>query len=520
MIQIAFLMVLISSIFIYSHQFTDPYILTKWLSTILVLLGMGLCCSIRMLIGKPLRINISFVGISVVLACCVEAVYGLSQYFNIFSTNSFYEVTGSFDNPAGFASCLCAGLPFSVFLIQNNKKYIKYLGWFLAGIIVLSIVLSQSRAGIISVSILCFIYLYKRCKQKQWRLGLSVAMTALIISCYWMKKHSADGRLLIWQCGIDMAKESPLIGHGFGSFEAHYMDYQADYFRKYQESRYSMLADNVKQPFNEFLGVLLNFGIIGLLVLFSIIALLIYCYNKNPNTEKRIALYSLISMSAFSFFSYPYTYPFTWIVTILSIFMIARRYLKSLLAIDWARNIICFLVLGGSIVEMYKIVERIRDEREWRKTSALALCGYNNSILYSYEKLEESFADNPYFIYNYAAVLLENKQHKESLRVALQCRRYWADYDLELIIGENYQYLGESKLAEEYYNSALSMCPSRFLPLYKIFHLYKNLRNQKRMSEIAEVIIDKPMKFKTHTILMMKKEMKKEIMSLQNEITE
>ena len=64
------------------------------------------------------------------------------------------------------------------------------------------------------------------------------------------------------------------------------------------------------------------------------------------------------------------------------------------------------------------------------------------------------------------------------------------------------------------------MCPSRFLPFYKIFHLYKMHKNQKRMIEITEVIINKPMKIKTHTILMMKREMKRERTLLQSEIPE
>lgn len=114
-------------------------------------------------------------------------------------------------------------------------------------------------------------------------------------------------------------------------------------------------------------------------------------------------------MSSIFIYSYQFTYPFTWIITILCIFMIVRKYLKNFLTIDWTGNMICFLVLGGFIVGMYKIVERIRYEREWRKVSALALGGDYDSIRNSYEKLEKSFADDPYFLYNYAAVLLKIK---------------------------------------------------------------------------------------------------------------
>ena len=94
---------------------------------------------------------------------------------------------------------------------------------------------------------------------------------------------------------------------------------------------------------------------------------------------------------------------------------------------------------------------------------------------------------------------MENKQYEESLTVALQCRKYWADYDLELMIGENYQELDKYELAERYYDNASMM-----------FHLYKNMGNRKCMLRVAESVIDKPMKIKTSAIRMMKREMKSE----------
>ena len=132
----------------------------------------------------------------------------------------------------------------------------------------------------------------------------------------------------------------------------------------------------------------------------------------------------------------------------------------------------------------------------------------------TYERLEKMFVSNPYFLYNYAAVLQEMKQYTESLEVALKCRQYWADYDLELIIGENYQQLNKPELAEKYYNSASMMCPSRFLPLYKLFHLYKTNGEKERSLAMAEAVISKPMKIKTTTIRMMKREMEREIQKM------
>ena len=517
-IQGSFVILCLVGVFLHSSRFTDPYIVPKWLFTILIILGVVIYGFSGTLLGKSVRMNTSLFGMSIVVICCFQALYGLLQYFSLLPSNSVYGMTGGFDNPAGFAVTLSAGLPFVGFLIQKGKhKYIQYCGWIAGIILLLAVILSYSRAGIISVMVVCALFLYSKfIWKRKWIYLLLGSMVLILFCCYWMKKDSADGRLLIWECGINMVKDSPWIGHGMGSFEAHYMDYQAEYFKAHgQEDRYAMLADNVKQPFNEYLGILLNFGVIGLLILTAILILLVYCYRKNTIDEKRIAFCALVSIGTFSLFSYPFTYPFTWIITALSIFMITREYIAAFLAMSWRRNLICILMLGGSIVGIYKLVGRIQAELEWGSASKLALCGAYRKALPFYEKLGKVFAGNPYFLYNYAAVLLEDKQYAKSLEISLQCRRYWADYDLELIIGEIYQQLQDRGKAEAYYNHAALMCPSRFLPLYKLFFLYKENAEEELMYDMAELIVNKPMKVRTPSILMMKKEMKRELIHIE-----
>lgn len=515
--QIGFALLCIGSVFMYSTQITDPYIVSKWLYTILFVLIITIYCSIRMLLGKSVKFDTRLAGMSIVIVSSLQAIYGLSQCFNITTFNTFYKIMGSFENPTGFSACLCVSLPFFVvFQLLNENKQIRYLVCFLGIIVVIAIVLSYSRAGIISVAIVIAIFLFQKLKQKRIRkyLLLCSSLILLLFGCYWMKKNSADGRLLIWQCGINMVKDAPWIGHGLGSFEAHYMDYQANFFKQCGQSRFSMLADNVKQPFNEYLGLLLNFGIIGLLVLLLLMVIIIYCYRKNPSVEKQIAFYSLSSIGIFSFFSYPFAYPFVWVVTFLSIFIITSEYIKPLFSNILIKKIACMFILTYSLFGSSKLFERIQAELDWGKASTLALCKSYNETLPTYERLEKMFVSNPYFLYNYAAVLQEMKQYTESLEVALKCRQYWADYDLELIIGENYQQLNKPELAEKYYNSASMMCPSRFLPLYKLFHLYKTNGEKERSLAMAEAVISKPMKIKTTTIRMMKREMEREIQKM------
>lgn len=501
----------IGAIFTHSQSFTDTYILPKWLVVIAIVLCLGVYGAIRLIINKPVHIDFPILGIGMSILCCIQAIYGLLQYFSLVHSDFGYKITGTFDNPAGFAACLCCGLPFVAFFLLHHNRYMRYAGWVISVLIIVAVCLSHSRSGIVSVLVIIIACMCEKYIRSRWKKPLLMALLA----GYWIKKDSADGRLLIWRCGWEMVKDAPFFGHGIGSFDAHYMDYQAEFFKEQGlESRYAMLADNVKQPFNEYLGVFINWGIAGLLLLAGIVGLLIYCYKRNPTTEKRVALYALLSIGVFSCFSYPFTYPFTWLVTFLAVLMLTRDDWNKIKIPVWCRNIIYVVAMLGAFVGINRVSDRFRMERNWHKASVQALCKDYDEAILSYVTLLHKFDDNPYFLYNYAAVLLENKQYEKSLKIALQCRQYWADYDLELIIGENYQHLGKQELAEAYYEHASMMCPSRFLPFYKLFYLYKENKEYDKMREMAELIIDKPMKIKTSSILMMKREMKREIQQL------
>lgn len=513
--HVLFAIVCLGSLFAFSKQFTDPYIVPKWCFVVFVLLVIFVYEAVKSLFDKQNKLSkmdFSTCGYIIVFFCFLEAVLGIVQFWGLFQGSSIYKVTGSFDNPAGFAASLCAGFSFIIFLLSEGcRKHVRHGGWMIGAIIAVAVTMSQSRAGVMSVAFICFTLLYLKFSRKRWIRILSMGCFALLLSgCYWLKKDSAEGRLLIWKCSMHMVKDSPWIGHGIGGFEAHYMDYQKDYLRQHEQSRYSMLAGNVKHPFNEYIGVLVNFGFIGLLMILAIVTLLVHCYRKYPSAEKRIALYSLMSIGVFSFFSYPFTYPFTWIVTSLCVVILTKEYLTIFFTQPMMKNALCIFILIGSFGGIYKLVERVKSEIEWGKIAKLALCEKSRKTLPAYEKLEMKFEDNPYFLYNYAAILLENKQYEESIKIALRCRKYWADYDLELMIGELYQNLDIPELAEKYYNSALLMCPSRFLPLYNLFHLYKDIEDRECMFSVAKTIIDKPMKIETPTIRMMKREMERE----------
>ena len=130
-----------------------------------------------------------------------------------------------------------------------------------------------------------------------------------------MKKDSADGRLLIWNCAWEMIKDAPLTGHGSGSFRAHYMDYQAAYIEAHPDNHYVTLADNVLSPFNEYIHFTLNFRLIGLFLIFIGTGYLWWKNRNRKDIDGKVAAFFLYGIGIFSLFSYPFTYPFTCATT-------------------------------------------------------------------------------------------------------------------------------------------------------------------------------------------------------------
>lgn len=505
----------IVSIFVHSHSFTDTYITPKWFAVLLLALGLGIYCAAHVLLTKLRIWNFTTLRISISIVCFIQAFMGILQYFSLCSSHSTFKVTGTFDNPAGFASCLCFGLPFISFFILHGNKKIRYSGWVITGLTIMAVFLSSSRSGIISISTLCIIILCeKHINRVLWKYLLLLSMAGLfIVGCYWIKKDSADGRLLIWKCGLEMVKDAPWLGHGLKSFEAHYMDYQADYFKENGlQSHYVMLADNVKHPFNEYLSYLLNFGITGFFILFIFIALLIYCYKRNHTMEKQTALYAFILIGTFSIFSYPFTYPFTWIIVFLSIFIIAKKQIKVFFAVSWRKNTICALSIICFATSLHRLYGRIEQEREWKKATIFALHKEYEKAIPLYKNLESKLSDNPYFLYNYAAILTENKQYQEALRVAIHCRLYWADYNLDLMIGENCQHLNKLEQAEVYFNNAAMMCPSRFLPLNFLYDLYFKTGDKHKALNIATIVTKKKIKVNSLIVKQIRYKMKQALL--------
>ena len=321
---------------------------------------------------------------------------------------------------------------------------------------------------------------------------------------YGAKKDSADGRLLIWRCSLEMMKDRPLLGWGIDGFEAHYMDYQAAYFGQHPDSRYASLADTVQYPFSEYLNIGVTFGAVGLLTLTAWLDCLGCAYVRHPAAGKEYGLLAWLAIGVFAAFSYPLMYPFVWLV-------LAYAAAKLLGDVGTVRpaflraGAVC--LLAGCCWAGSQTYRRVKAELEWAEALTASTLNQTDRAMEQYRRVYPVLGADRYFLYNYAAELHRNGLHDESLRVAEECHLHWADYDLELLLADLHEQQGNVSRAEVHYRQASLMCPNRFVPLYRLAQLLDRTGRKEEAAQLAWQIEDKPVKIPSFRVDWIKKEM-------------
>ncbi len=499
--SILFASVLAIAIFGWSDSMVDRHISPKQLYTAWGASFAVIIIGVKYLATRNLPVDFTAICLIITTLCTCEAIYAIGQRFNLFTPNFYYTVTGHFDNPAGLMSCLCAGMPFTLYLYDKGK-ICRITSSTCASIIFTALILSESRTGIICASaLLACMIMGKAGFPIKKRTATTFAVIVLMATIgYFLKKDSADGRMLIWQCALDMMRDTPPTGFGGDAFQRLYMDYQADWFTRHPASPMSMLADNAASPFNEYIHLYICYGIAGIATLAILTALLIRAYRKRPSREKATAVLALACIGFTGMFSYPFRYPSTWIVFAVCVYtlfcdlkIVGKRHFN---------NVICLACITISIISTIRLHDRIKSEWCWNEASKF-------KYTEAYERLMPKFADNPYFLYNYAVILYEKGFTDKSLDTAIRCDKHIANYDLELLLGDIYFDKGDYEMSENHYLRASHMCPCRFVPLNQLYDLYIKTDRNAEATSVARHVADMPLKIKSRTAIQIRYKMKK-----------
>ena len=464
----------------------DAYIVPKWLSFGVLYALLFALCSIYHLKRYAIGDIKECIYISFALISTIEAVRGVSEHFLC-----HHLIDGYFDNVAGYASMQCLGIAFLLhFCNKKNKKVTRIMTWSAIAIVIFSLVLSQSRIGVLVALVITMFFIVYASTSKTRRILISGCVLMFVMAlfvCLSIKTDSTEGRKFILCRSWEMIKDKPLFGFGFGGFKLHYMDYQADFFSSNQGSKHSMLADNVKHPLNEYVKIVIEYGFVGFLCIISGILLLYWFINKKYRVIDFSLFLSLLSIALLSLFSYPLQYPHTWLILTLPFFL---AYVKSS---NTCRGY-HYSLLVYSVLAILALSVRINKELQWGYLYHNHQNIEREELLLRYEKLYTYFRSNPYFLYNYAHILYQNQEYNRALLVANQCNEYWHDYNLEILRGDIYDSIGNKDYATYTFINASHMCPNRFMPLHKLFRMALKQRNYDLAKFYAKAVLSKSIK--------------------------
>jgi tetratricopeptide (TPR) repeat protein len=214
----------------------------------------------------------------------------------------------------------------------------------------------------------------------------------------------------------------------------------------------------------------------------------------------------MLSLAVLSCFSYPFKYPFTWLIAFLNIALICPPgKVSSHRIINATRTGLVLIAVALLLVG----VPLMKAEIRWNTIAKQSLAGKTGKVLPEYDKLYKYLGKNGLFLYNHAAELHEIKEYAKSLSVFERCIQYYNDMDVQMLLAYNYKELGKYNEAEKHLKLAAFMCPGRFMPLYELTELYTATGRTDETRTLAQQIVDKKVKIPSATVHAIKQKMQK-----------
>lgn len=462
--------------------------------------------------------HVTNIGFTVV--CLMHSAYAFVQYIGLIpSGHSAFPITGTYENPAGFAAVQATLFPFAISLsFEKESKYgIRWFSAITSVVCVVMVVLSGSRAGFLAICASLSVVIALRTnllsvlKRNYWLwLPLIVFVVISSVLLYHIKITSANGRLFVWSICWDMIKECPLLGYGIGGFEKHYMDAQAAYFSLHPDSSYGLLADNIKHPFNEYIKLIINYGIVGLAVSFFLFTAIIKRILKSEENVKVIRFGVISSIFVMCQFSYPFHYAVIWYIAAITIVPVFFK--ETTDDKGWGTPKKMQILLSVFLIFLFAMLLRMMYlELKWSEMSRRSLVGQTERMLPHYDIMKPQMRHNPLFLYNYAAEMNYVGRYEESLVLAEECVTMMNDYDVQMLLADNHFNLCNYDEALKRYETAHYMCPNRFAPMYKKFSTYKKMKDYDNMVEIGNAILDKKIKIPSREVDMMINDVRNEL---------
>jgi len=359
--------------------------------------------------------HINFLLITLLISVLIQATFSYVQFLllepgNIFAYNVNRSVPyGIFQQTNVLASFLSTGIPLSAFLLGAkpiNHRYTRKLFYLTPIIVVPVLIILSSRTGWI-VGIISFLFcipwLYQNLTKKQFYKWLTSVLGACILGYVLLinvnnatlerleyKTKLSDIRSSMYAQSLDMIKAKPLLGYGYGRYEAQYMHFTAKQHQLNPE--YKAGLANTDHPHNEILLWVVEGGIVSMIAVLLILLLVIKQLMLVDKSNRLILSALLIPIGLHSQLELPFYHSAVhWLFLLIFLFIVNYNTHKtsaialpslSLLLLRVSSLLLPFVTISYMLSTLYtniiltqfeatrpidvKILEKITNHKTWR----------------------------------------------------------------------------------------------------------------------------------------------------------
>lgn len=446
----------------------------------------------------------NMLGMVASLFCFVQMVMSAIQ---VNSGTPLDHVWGTTMGSVELALCLAICLPIVMWAIIDVKSSCGrlrrvLLPWYLvcmAGGIILLVVLSSraswlaSLAGCAVVVFKCAIQRLPQCaiRIRKFAMIVMVGLCGLGVASYYVRTSSADGRMLIWKISVHdfLNGNISLLPSGkdfsvfIGEAQEHYFSSQV---RPVAEQ---FLAGAPNYAYNEWLQMVVEWGVLPTLVVIVVVVLMVMRLVKNKSPEPIPILGGIVAVVVLSMFSYPLRcISSLWLVAMLMtcgvVTCLSNRKAKMVVlvvcvpvvtiksAYDYHRATLC-----------QKIIEECRIFDSSNATGAVS------NHLAVYERMTPYVDNEPEFLLYYAKALFDAHNYHQCIAILRRARLKSGDPIFFLIEGKCRQQQRQYTQAEQMYLHAYYRIPHKVYPLYLLMNLYDKVGNATRVRDVALKIL-------------------------------
>lgn len=442
------------------------------------------------------ELKIFFISI-IICTGIFEALWGMGQlHGDLAEIHPLLKDSSPMFNPGAYSGYIVMILPLCLNLILRLRKCDKIALWetrtmlfylAAAGIIVILIALpgGMSRtAWLAAVAACCWVFFLRKSGWELLKEKVMAHRRIAVIACAFIfiiltalpsiggfvRPDKSTSRMLMWNVTVKAILEHPFYGTGLGGFPVSYAKAQADYFSSGKASDMErMVADCPEFPYNEYLHMGLEYGILGLLLFALWIGFTLYYGLKNRQIGTTGGIIAILFLSMYS---YPLQLQSFWVLLIFFAAISVTKTGKQKKTFQCSLPYIGALVALMACVMFFNQQHYYQSYKEWKTLRVLVEKKEYRVAAQGFQCLYPQLSHKVEFLMEGAECLQQNKQYGDVIIWTSRALQQSAEPEFHHLMAESYRQLGLYKQAEKCLLQCCKILPEQIETYYLLIKLY------------------------------------------------